>query len=178
VSHRPFAYFALSSACIAGFWACAAHLSGDSAASGAGAAGGGGAHLIIPPSNCPDAAADAAEEAGAAGESGDPPCVPVRERSYATEVAPLLATCGAGEICHTSFGSPDGLLARAIGIHATECCSHPVLVTPGHPEASYLLNKVRGEGLCAGVRMPPPGPLSAEQIQTLSDWICEGAPLQ
>jgi hypothetical protein len=179
MSRRRLVCLGLSSACIAGFWACSARLSGDSGGSGAGAAGAGGVHIIIPTTNCPDAALDAAEgaSAGAAGESGGP-CVPVRERSYPTEVAPVLATCGAGETCHSAFGSPNGLLAQAIDIHASECCSHPVLVTPGHPEASYILNKVRGEGVCAGGRMPPPAPLSAEQIQILSDWICEGAPLE
>ncbi|HEY2409035.1 MAG TPA: hypothetical protein VGI10_23685 [Polyangiaceae bacterium] len=122
---------------------------------------------------CRDAGPD---ETGAAGDDGGP-CVPLMQRAYTTDVAPVLAECG-GETCHGAFGSPSGLAAQAIGVRAEECCTHPPIISPGHPESSYMINKLLGQGICAGVRMPPPGPLSAEQIQIVSDWICEGAPTQ
>jgi hypothetical protein len=50
-------------------------------------------------------------------------------------------------------------------------------VSPGSLEQSYLMNKLTGIGMCGGtVRMPPAGPLPPDEIQTIADWICVGAP--
>jgi hypothetical protein len=51
-----------------------------------------------------------------------------------------------------------------------------VLVTPGDPARSYLMNKVTGVGMCRGTqRMPIGVPLVPSKIQTIADWICAGA---
>jgi hypothetical protein len=49
-------------------------------------------------------------------------------------------------------------------------------VTPGKPEASFLMYKVTTPPLGAGDRMPPRGaPLSAAQVEVIRRWIADGA---
>lgn len=56
------------------------------------------------------------------------------------------------------------------------------LVEPGHPEKSYLVNKLRGTQSSVGGladRMPPPtagDPLTEEEILSIEAWISSGAP--
>jgi hypothetical protein len=50
-------------------------------------------------------------------------------------------------------------------------------VDPGHPDNSFLLVKLQGPALGEGSQMPLiGGPLPADQIQLVRDWILEGAP--
>jgi hypothetical protein len=51
-------------------------------------------------------------------------------------------------------------------------------IDPGNPEGSYLFLKVRGDDGIAGSRMPPPSPLSEEEIEKIRAWIAVGAPVQ
>ncbi len=93
-------------------------------------------------------------------------------RDFATEIVPLFSDCS-GEICH-SFEA--GGIAREIAVPATECCNLIAVIDPGHPESSYLLNKLSGRGLCDGAQMPiGRTPFSADDLRVLSDWICQGA---
>lgn len=122
---------------------------------------------------CTDAGADAAIATSSAGQAATAVCTPTRQRAFTTEIQPLFSAC-AGEVCH-DFTSA-GLLAT-IGLPSSECCERRSLITPGDPEQSYLLDKLRGAPLCDGVRMPiDKPPLSDGEIQAISDWICEGAP--
>jgi hypothetical protein len=51
-----------------------------------------------------------------------------------------------------------------------------VIVKPGDPSASYLVDKLLGVDLCSGARMPPQGtPLSDASMATIAAWICQGA---
>jgi Ethylbenzene dehydrogenase len=56
------------------------------------------------------------------------------------------------------------------------------LIEPGHPEKSYLVNKLRGTQSSVGGladRMPPPTagePLTEEEILSIEAWISSGAP--
>ena len=115
-----------------------------------------------------------------AGESptlGGDACVPSVSRDYLNDVAPILSSCH-GEVCHGGAFLQASQLQTLIGAPAAECCGTRELIAPGHPDQSYVLDKVRGNRLCSGARMPLGGPyLSAEQVQILSDWICEGARL-
>src|SRR5450432_1144054 len=125
--------------------------------------------------NLPDAAQDctAASRLGDAGQTDSGPCVPSEPRNFGTDILPLFAACS-GEVCH-NFTT--GNLAAGIGAPALECCAGTTLIAPGNPEQSYLLDKLRGQRLCAGVQMPvDKPPLSDAEIQAISDWICEGAP--
>ena len=49
-------------------------------------------------------------------------------------------------------------------------------VTPGDPESSYLIKKLRGDADISGNRMPRGGPfLSATEIGRFVSWIEDGA---
>ena len=50
------------------------------------------------------------------------------------------------------------------------------LINPGHPEASYLVEKIATDSPSRGGRMPQDmPPLSDEEIETIRDWILGGA---
>jgi hypothetical protein len=58
-----------------------------------------------------------------------------------------------------------------VGVAANEC-DNRLRVAAGAPENSYLINKLTGQGLCSGERMPRGRPaLSTAQIDTVSAWI-------
>lgn len=98
------------------------------------------------------------------------PCEASAGVSFATDVQPILSGC-TGELCHGPW-----LYASVVGKLATECCDGRLLVAPGDPARSYLLDKVRAHDLCKGAPMPlgfPP--LPDAKIQAIADWICLGA---
>jgi hypothetical protein len=49
-------------------------------------------------------------------------------------------------------------------------------VLPGQPSQSYLVDKLMGVDLCSGTAMPKTGSIPNGQVQTISNWVCEGAP--
>ena len=50
-------------------------------------------------------------------------------------------------------------------------------VSPGHPEASYIILKLRGDPSITGERMPLGGPyLPSAEIDGIAAWIRAGAP--
>ena len=86
---------------------------------------------------------------------------------------PVFSQCS-GEICHNIQTGAD--IRWFIGRRTAECCGERTLITPGHPEQSYLIDKLRGTHLCAGSRMPLDGPaLSAVSVDAITAWICQGA---
>jgi hypothetical protein len=60
----------------------------------------------------------------------------------------------------------------------SEECGNRMMVNPGDPEGSYVIHKLTGKNLCSPFStMPLDKPtLSAADVQTVYDWICEGAP--
>ncbi|WP_219724462.1 c-type cytochrome domain-containing protein [Halomonas urumqiensis] len=95
------------------------------------------------------------------------------ERVTYTHVAPILARHCAR--CHTDNGlhgpAPEGY--RLTSLAATLSPSDRVRVVPGHPEASELMRRIRGQ---ARPRMPLDAPpLSDDEIQLVETWIREGA---
>ncbi len=144
---------------------CSASSSSSSRASGGGSSGVGGAsNLNVSPGACPDAAAASPADAGA--------CVSVKTRSFTRDVVPLFNSC-AGEVCH-SFAA--GAIIQQLGIPSVECCGQEQMIEPGHPERSYVLRKLLGTNLCGGLKMPLERvPFSADDLQIVSDWICQGA---
>jgi hypothetical protein len=99
------------------------------------------------------------------------PCDASADVSFATDVQPILSGC-TGELCHGPW-----LYASVVGKAATECCDGRLLVAPGDPAHSYLLDKIRAHDLCRGAPMPlglPP--LPDAKAQAIADWICLGAP--
>jgi hypothetical protein len=98
-----------------------------------------------------------------------------RQVSFQHDVVPLIGHCG-GEQCHGGIGMswPYSSLVNKVTM---QCGDGRVFVKPGDPANSYLLQKLEGTHMCMGARMPKAGsPLSAAAIQTIADWICEGAP--
>lgn len=90
-------------------------------------------------------------------------------------VAPILAQRCAK--CHTEQGlmgpAPEGYLLNSYT--ATLASGDRVRVVPGHPDASELVRRIRGQ---ARPRMPFDGPpyLSAEEVRLVEQWVAQGAP--
>jgi hypothetical protein len=118
-------------------------------------------------------------------ESAPPPPT----TSFATDIAPILATNCAASGCHTGGGmqaglalDPDKAYDMLVNAPAQECKSTGALrVAPGDPTNSYLVAKLRGTMAamgCGGLPMPKDGtPVAEDQIQLVEKWISEGAPL-
>jgi hypothetical protein len=91
--------------------------------------------------------------------------------SFASDVMPILSTHCAISGCHTmprSFFFGGGRTGCAT---ATE----QRYVVPFDPDASYVIHKLEGTGIC-GVRMPRGrAPLSTADTDTIRTWIAEGA---
>lgn len=86
--------------------------------------------------------------------------------------------------CHTGSNAPRGLrldseentYAFLVSRTADEV-PELMRVNPGNPDASYLIRKLEGASGIVGGRMPLGGPyLSQTQINTVRDWIANGAP--
>jgi hypothetical protein len=113
--------------------------------------------------------------------SASPTCAMPRAREiqFSRDVEPILMSGCSGEFCH---GMHMTSAARAysflVGQSSFECDDARPLVSPGDPEKSYLMDKVLGRNLCAGHAMPRgfENRLSPQEVRTLNDWICEGAP--
>jgi len=55
-------------------------------------------------------------------------------------------------------------------------CGGRTLVKPGAPASSYIMDKLTGTNLCMGSQMPKAGQsLPSTQIDTIRNWICQGA---
>jgi mono/diheme cytochrome c family protein len=98
---------------------------------------------------------------------------PGEAATYA-QVAPIFATRCAK--CHTEQGqmgpAPEGL--RLTSYAQTLSSGERARVVPGHPDASELVRRIRGQAL---PRMPFDGPpyLNEKEIGLIEDWIAQGA---
>jgi hypothetical protein len=86
--------------------------------------------------------------------------------------------------CHTSTGrTPSGGLDLSVNAFSalvnvgSRNKSGAILVVPGDPDNSYLIQKLEGAAGIVGLRMPRNGPpyLSDGQIQIVRRWILLGA---
>jgi hypothetical protein len=93
---------------------------------------------------------------------------------------PVCAKAG----CHSRAAASEGMVLEA-GVAYGQIVNHPAeenqalaRVTPGDPERSYLLKKIRGDADISGSRMPQDGPpyLTQAQIDGIAGWIRAGAP--
>lgn len=90
-----------------------------------------------------------------------------------------------GQTCTTchfapplNFNTNDQAYAQLVGVPASgPFCggTGKILVVPGNPDASLLVDKVSNAKPSCGAVMPPSGPLPAAQIQQIRDWISAGA---
>ncbi|HEY5961755.1 MAG TPA: c-type cytochrome domain-containing protein [Polyangiaceae bacterium] len=83
--------------------------------------------------------------------------------------------------CHGSDSPKEGLnlasgtYAALVGQPSTEITSR-ILVVPGDPAQSYLLEKLTSDAPSSGSRMPyTASPLSADKITAIRSWIEQGA---
>jgi hypothetical protein len=96
-----------------------------------------------------------------------------------TIFTPVCAKAG----CHAAGSAPSGLELEAgqsygnlVGRPANENGSLD-RVSPGNPDRSYIILKLRGDPAITGERMPLGGPyLSTAQIEGIAAWIRAGAP--
>ena len=113
------------------------------------------------------------------GETGDPCGEPV---SFSGDVQPVLDSRCAGANCHSSAAAKADLdlqtdMHGALVNVMSGQCNDRLIVQPGAPEASYLVDKIKDQNLCFGDPMPKIGALlSAGQIADIENWICRGAP--
>jgi hypothetical protein len=64
-----------------------------------------------------------------------------------------------------------------VNVKTDQCGGARIRVTPGSPAQSYLLQKLMGVDICFGTQMPKVDmKLPQQDIDTISDWICSGAP--
>lgn len=103
--------------------------------------------------------------------------------SYAAQIEPLFSADCTSMGCH-GFPMPQAQLdlragsgyAELIGIPASQC-GERLRVDPGDPDASYLLAKLLGVGMCSGTRMPKAAAAyPVADIELVTAWICQGAP--
>jgi hypothetical protein len=117
---------------------------------------------------------------GSDGTTVNPPV----EATFAKDIAPIFASCA---LCHhpgngtlvdltKPFDPMNGIISRA---NSWTMAPHKLLVDPGHPETSFLIDKVERTDLdphIEGNPMPWNIPaLDATQIMTIRDWITAGA---
>ncbi len=132
----------------------------------------------LSPGAAPD---DGAPDRGGSGNSnGDGGTPKITLALLSAEIfTPRCATSG----CHSGSNPARGLslevdrIASEI-INVDSKGSDLKHIDPGNPEGSYLFLKVRGDDGIAGSRMPPPSPLSEEEIEKIRAWIAAGAPVQ
>jgi hypothetical protein len=102
---------------------------------------------------------------------------------YETEVRPFFETTCDGSQCHQGPSPILGLnlafdpYGSIVGVVSFTCGSQMrLLVEPGHPERSHVMNKLMGAGMCGGQQMPPNMPQPEGTLRMIADWICAGAP--
>lgn len=103
--------------------------------------------------------------------------------SFAADVQPIFTASCATVGCHRGAAPQAGLNLSAgqayqdiVGVAASQCNDGRMLVLPGEPSESYLIDKILGVDLCFGTKMPKMTDLPSAQVEIISSWICAGAP--
>lgn len=101
---------------------------------------------------------------------------PVFSEIQSNVFTPSCATAG----CHSGASPAASLSLEAASSHAMLVGIAAVQdagverVTPGNPNASYLITKLEGPG-AAGQQMPPNNPMAQADIDVIRQWIADGA---
>jgi hypothetical protein len=103
--------------------------------------------------------------------------------SFSAQVQPIFTASCASAGCHGGMMPAQGLslsagvsYSKLVNVISSQCADGRKRVLPGQPSMSYLIDKMMGVDLCAGTVMPKMGPVPSADIQTISNWICQGAP--
>jgi hypothetical protein len=106
---------------------------------------------------------------------------PTTESVVAQILAPSCGTSG----CHSrpepqqglDLSSADGIMRTAISrppTIGTAASRYPSIITPGDPDASFLVAKITLPGADEGVPMPPTEyMLTDDAVRTIRDWITQ-----
>ena len=103
------------------------------------------------------------------GDTGSTATTESAIRTYEADVAPIFAARCSG--CHGSFGGWDASSLDSV----LSTGEHAPVVVPGNPDASLLVQRIRGIQT-EGLPMPPSGLMSDDEIQVIIDWITAGTP--
>jgi hypothetical protein len=105
---------------------------------------------------------------------------------FASDVVPIFTQACTSSGCHAGanaaesidLSSPQNARTTMVGVASSQCSALSI-VKPFEPNASYLMQKLRGHGTCFfGWQMPEQAtPLTSAQIDLVSAWIGKGAPL-
>jgi hypothetical protein len=117
------------------------------------------------------------DENGRPANGGDDVLTPQLDSIQKHVFTPVCATCHSGAAAPLGLRLDDGA-SFAMLVNAPSVEDPALLrVTPGNPNASYLIQKLEGTA-SAGGRMPLNGPaLPAETIAVIRQWIIDGAML-
>ena len=98
---------------------------------------------------------------------------------------PIFDDAGCGTLqCHGGVAPKENLDLSSANVAYTELvgvgsnqCNNLLLVDPGSPGTSYLINKLTGTDLCFGSAMPKGAPqLTQAAIDVVRAWIGNQAP--
>jgi hypothetical protein len=103
--------------------------------------------------------------------------------SLAKDVQPIFQHhCAGVEGCHFAVRTPVGSYKFFVNAKSRECQDGRMLILPGDVSHSYVVDKITDQNLCQGSPMPKYlaaghwQQLPQADVQTIYDWICEGAP--
>jgi len=100
------------------------------------------------------------------------PCPLAARVDFGRDIQPLLNTQCVE--CHGPSQQMRGLrLDRRVSALPNRIGANGARIIPGNSEASVLYQRISGTK--SGLRMPPSGPLSVEQVAIVKSWIDEGA---
>jgi hypothetical protein len=103
--------------------------------------------------------------------------------SFKGDIEPILNASCTGAACHGGARPKEGLRLEAgsayaamVGVATNQCSGNRVLVDPGSPSTSYVMQKLLNIDICTGTQMPKAGQLLAPgELDLISAWICDGA---
>jgi hypothetical protein len=103
--------------------------------------------------------------------------------SFSAAVQPILTASCATNGCHKGIMPQVGMDLTAgksyqalVNVNAAQCTDGRKRVLPGQPSQSYVIDKMMGVDLCFGTKMPKLGAVPTQQVETIANWICAGAP--
>jgi hypothetical protein len=98
-------------------------------------------------------------------------------------VQPIFTASCASNGCHKGMNAQQNLdltvgksYQALVNVTAQQCNDGRKRVLPGQPSESYLIDKIMDVDICGGTQMPKLNALPAAQIETITNWICGGAP--
>ncbi|MCK6527699.1 hypothetical protein L6R50_09085 [Myxococcota bacterium] len=130
------------------------------------------------------ASAGCDSDAEACGSFGvaQPDLTDIQERVFDNSCAFSSCHSGAAPQAGLDLSTVEAAFASLVGAAAETTTSDWVRVAPGDPGRSYLMVKLKGQGIEANPEypdtepMPPPaGGICERNIQAISDWIATGA---